>query len=92
MRRPQFTIKLLLWLTALVAAFLGGMQWQDRILGIRASEREQELERMNRGLANEIQSLVLHRGRMERKLQRMSKKLRDSGIAQTEIDTLEFRE
>ncbi|HJT34804.1 MAG TPA: hypothetical protein VJ783_22445 [Pirellulales bacterium] len=31
MRRPQFTLKTLLWLTALVGAFLGGMAAQARL-------------------------------------------------------------
>ena len=28
MPRPQFSIRTLLWLTLVVAAFLGGMAWQ----------------------------------------------------------------
>ena len=31
MRRPQFTLKTLLWLMAVVAAFLGGRAYQKRI-------------------------------------------------------------
>ncbi|HEV2380931.1 MAG TPA: hypothetical protein VG206_14215 [Terriglobia bacterium] len=31
MRRPQFSLKTLLWLMALVAAFLGGMALQKRL-------------------------------------------------------------
>jgi hypothetical protein len=30
MRRPQFSIKTLLWLMAVVAAFVGGAGWQRR--------------------------------------------------------------
>ena len=31
MRRPQFSIRTLLWLTLVVAAFLGGMAFQKRL-------------------------------------------------------------
>jgi hypothetical protein len=90
MPRAQFSLKTLLWLTAVVAASSCSMQY--RVLWLRATERQQELERMNRGLTDEIQSLVLRRARMQRKIERLSKKLRDDGTAQAEIDMIDFRE
>jgi hypothetical protein len=40
MRRRQFTLKTLLWLMAVVAAFLGGAGWQRRILNQRLADME----------------------------------------------------
>ncbi|HEX5442911.1 MAG TPA: hypothetical protein VFW87_03735 [Pirellulales bacterium] len=33
--RPQFTLKTLLWLMALVAAFMGGIAWERRVAEAR---------------------------------------------------------
>ena len=41
MRRPQFSLKTLLWLMLVVAAFLGGMELQKRI---EQRRREAELD------------------------------------------------
>jgi hypothetical protein len=87
----QFSLKTLLWLMASVACFFGGMVWQYRVLGIRASEREQELDRRNRGLADQVQNLVLDRGRLYGRLEKASKKLADAGIPSGEIDKMMFR-
>ena len=54
MPRPQFSIRTLLWLTLLVAAFFGGMGAQQKIAGIQATKREKELERADRSLRQEL--------------------------------------
>lgn len=38
MRRPQFSIRTLLWLTLVVAAFIGGMAVEQRIEATRRAD------------------------------------------------------
>lgn len=42
MPRSQFTLKSLLWLMVVVAAFFGGSSWKHRLLGQRIAELETE--------------------------------------------------
>jgi hypothetical protein len=46
MPRPQFTLKTLLWLMAVVAAFMGGAVWQRHQHASEKRQWEQELRAM----------------------------------------------
>lgn len=54
MPRPQFSIRALLWLTLVVAAFFSGMAVQRQRTVIETSQRERKLERMIGGLRGEL--------------------------------------
>jgi hypothetical protein len=47
MRRPQFSLKTLLWLMAVVAAFSGGAAWQHRMASERISALQSECAALN---------------------------------------------
>ena len=42
MRRPQFTLRTLLWLMAVVAAFCGGAAWQKRRMDLDIASRVEQ--------------------------------------------------
>ena len=51
MPRPQFSLKMLLWLMVVVAAFLGGSSWKHRLLSQQISELEAEKRLVESDLA-----------------------------------------
>lgn len=53
-RYSQFSIRTLLWLTLVVAAFLGGMAAERQITVVEATQRERKLERALSGLRGEL--------------------------------------
>jgi hypothetical protein len=79
MRRPQFSLKTLLWLMAVVAAFVAGIAWQrtsDNRQQMNADHerdllewRVQVLEENNEVLNHELRSTMLDLMRAEAKAQ-----------------------
>ncbi len=69
MPRPQFSIRTLLWLTLVVAAFLGGMAAQRRIAGIQATNREIELKDTLREVRRELAHWVGEANRFEQAIE-----------------------
>jgi len=63
MRLPQFSLKTLLWLVAIVAAFLGGAKWGNRNAGDLESSRKMatelwiRAEKKRQQLQNELDEL-----------------------------------
>jgi hypothetical protein len=54
MRRPQFSLKTLLWLMAVVAAFCAGAVWQ------RERDRQEESERLIELITETVQPAIDH--------------------------------
>ena len=54
MPRPQFSIRTLLWLTLVVAAFLGGAEWGKRRQATNESVLRQNVRRLDRALYESV--------------------------------------
>ena len=76
MSRPQFSIRTLLWLTLVVAAFLGGMAAQYRISGNQATKREIELNEALRELGWDLRSWVRERNSLQQAIEQQQSESR----------------
>ena len=85
MRRPQFTLKTLLWLMAVVAAFLGGAAVQYN----RANERARvnfeiiqgEVQKLTLGLSKEAAALDEENRQLKETIEAMERKYAETSTA-----------
>lgn len=78
MPRPQFSIRTLIWLTLVVAAFLGGMAAQHRIAGIQATNREIELKETLRDVRRELAHWVGEANRLRQSIEQKESEPREA--------------